>query len=239
MAAKKVATVTATLEGFQRAKALFAAIEAASELELFLIAAGEVVASTPLVEGSGLPITATVINRLPGEDGVSRSKSLGLGVMAFADLWASLTPDLLLLTGHEPEMVAAAQAALPARIPIVHLHPSAPPRGPIRWAAMDSLSKMSHLHLIQGEGACQRLTRMGEAPERLFDLGQWGEGWPQGVVRTLIEADVAGLIQKTFHDLNTSADFLNAETLQALRQARKGENLTTWDSVDGLIKSAE
>ncbi len=31
----------------------------------------------------------------------------------------------------------------------------------------------------------------------------------------------------------------NAETLEALRQAREGVNLTTWNSVDDLIKSAE
>jgi DNA-damage-inducible protein J len=31
----------------------------------------------------------------------------------------------------------------------------------------------------------------------------------------------------------------NAQTFEALRQAREGENLTTWNSVDELIKSGE
>ncbi len=31
----------------------------------------------------------------------------------------------------------------------------------------------------------------------------------------------------------------NTETIEALRQAREGENLTTWNSVEELIKSAE
>ena len=47
---------------------------------------------------------------------------MGLGLIGFADAFAVIQPDLLLLVGDRFEIFAAASAVLVARIPIAHIH---------------------------------------------------------------------------------------------------------------------
>ena len=50
------------------------------------------------------------------------TKSTGLGLRGFADAFDELKPDLVLLLGDRYELLAAASAALFARITIGHIH---------------------------------------------------------------------------------------------------------------------
>lgn len=80
------------------------------------------------------------------------------------------------------------------------------------------------------------------------------------MIRARIEPETKHAAEEIFHTLGISASEAinifyrqvalhdgmpfdvrvpNSETIEALRQAREGENLTTWNSVDDLIKHVE
>lgn len=59
---------------------------------------------------------------LSSDSAVGTAKSMGLGVLGFADALSRLKPDILVILGDRFEALAAAQTAMILRIPIVHLH---------------------------------------------------------------------------------------------------------------------
>ena len=79
-----------------------------------------------------------------------------------------------MLLGDRYEMLAAAQAALVARIPIAHLHGGEATEGAIDEAVRHAISKMAHLHFVAAEGFRQRVIQLGEAPERIWTVGATG-----------------------------------------------------------------
>ena len=74
------------------------------------------------IEEDGLVIDAKVEMLLSSDTPVGIAKSVGLGVIGFADALDRLRPDILVVLGDRFEILAAAQAALFARVPIAHLH---------------------------------------------------------------------------------------------------------------------
>jgi UDP-hydrolysing UDP-N-acetyl-D-glucosamine 2-epimerase len=99
------------------------------------------------------------------------AQAMGLGVAGFSAYFAKEPPDLLVVLGDRFEMFAAALAAVPFNIPILHLH-----GGELSEGAMDDrfrhgLTKMSHLHGVATEIYRQRVIQLGEEPWRVIHCG--------------------------------------------------------------------
>lgn len=101
-------------------------------------------------------------------------KSMGLEMIGLADAYAELQPDLLVLLGDRYEMLVAASAALPYRIPVAHLYGGEVTEGAYDDAIRHAITKMSHLHFTSTETYRRRIIQMGEAPERVFYVGAMG-----------------------------------------------------------------
>ena len=67
-------------------------------------------------------ITERVDTLLSADSPAAIAKSMGLGLLGFADVYQRLRPDLLLVLGDRYDMHAAALAAVPFQLPIAHLH---------------------------------------------------------------------------------------------------------------------
>jgi UDP-N-acetylglucosamine 2-epimerase (non-hydrolysing)/GDP/UDP-N,N'-diacetylbacillosamine 2-epimerase (hydrolysing) len=102
------------------------------------------------------------------------AKSTGLGVIGFAQSYARLRPDLLLVLGDRTEMLAAAVAALPFNIPLAHIHGGEVTEGAIDEVIRHSITKMSHLHFASTEQYGARLIQMGEERWRVHISGAPG-----------------------------------------------------------------
>jgi GDP/UDP-N,N'-diacetylbacillosamine 2-epimerase (hydrolysing) len=102
------------------------------------------------------------------------TKSIGLGMISFADAYRELEPNLLLLLGDRFEIFAAASAGLIARIPIAHIHGGESTEGAIDEAIRHSITKMAHLHFVAAEEYRQRVIQLGENPRRVFCVGGLG-----------------------------------------------------------------
>ena len=102
------------------------AVKDHSELELQLIVTGmhlstEFGSTYEEIEEAGFKLD--VREMLLGADtSVAVTKSMGLGVIGFADAFERLAPDLVVLLGDRFEIFAAASAATIAGISIAHIH---------------------------------------------------------------------------------------------------------------------
>src|SRR6185369_10745396 len=110
----------------------------------------------------------TIDTLLSSDSGVGVAKSVGLGVIGFADAFARLVPDLVVVLGDRYETFAAAQAAMYMRLPMAHLFGGDVTEGAIDESIRHAISKMSHLHFTTNADSTRRLTQLGEDPSRIF-----------------------------------------------------------------------
>lgn len=102
------------------------------------------------------------------------SKSVGLGVIGFAQVYARHRPDILLVLGDRFETLAAVTAALPFTIPVAHIAGGEATEGAIDDAIRHAITKMSHLHFVSLEEYRRRVVQMGEQPWRVTVSGEPG-----------------------------------------------------------------
>jgi UDP-hydrolysing UDP-N-acetyl-D-glucosamine 2-epimerase len=152
------------------------AIESDPELRLHLIAGGMHLApefgrTVERIERDGFPIADRVELLLSSDTALGTAKSIGLGVMGFAESYARTRPDVLVAFGDRFEMHAAVLAALPFGIPVAHIHGGEVTEGAIDDALRHGITKMAHLHFTSTQEYADRVIRLGEEPWRVTVSG--------------------------------------------------------------------
>ena len=179
MAKHKICVVTGTRAEYGLLRWVIDGIAKSTVLELQLIATGmhlspEFGLTVQEIEADGYRIDCKVEMLLSSDTPVGITKSMGLGLIGFADAFAAIQPDLLLVLGDRFEIFAAASAALIARIPIAHIHGGEATEGLIDESIRHSITKMSHYHFVAAEEYRRRVIQLGEAPDRVFHVGGLG-----------------------------------------------------------------
>ncbi len=126
------------------------------------------------IESDGFSLAATVDMQIEDDSALAVTRSLGRAVLGFADVLATLRPQLLLVLGDRYEILAAVQAALIARIPVVHLCGGDITEGAIDDAIRHAITKLSHLHFVTNEDAARRVAQLGEDPANIHVAGSPG-----------------------------------------------------------------
>jgi len=154
-------------------------VQADSDFELQLVTTGMHLTSEfgltyKQIEQDGFKINEKVEMLLSSDTSVGVAKSIGIATIGFADVFARLKPDLLIILGDRFEMLAVAQVALIAGIPIAHLH-----GGELTYGAYDdsirhAISKMATWHFTSTEEHRKRVIQLGESPQRVWNVGALG-----------------------------------------------------------------
>ena len=126
------------------------------------------------IEADGFAITEKVEMLLSSDSAVGTAKSIGLGVIGFADALARMKPDALIILGDRFEALAVAQAAMILRIPIVHIHGGEITEGAYDDAIRHAITKLSLLHFTSTETHRNRVIQLGESPSRVHNVGAVG-----------------------------------------------------------------
>lgn len=126
------------------------------------------------IEVDGFEIERKIEMLLSGDSDAAITKSIGLGMIGFADAFEQLKPDLIVLLGDRFETFAAATAGYLAKIPIAHLHGGETTEGATDEALRHAITKMSYLHFTSAEEYRKRVIQLGESPERVFNVGAIG-----------------------------------------------------------------
>jgi UDP-hydrolysing UDP-N-acetyl-D-glucosamine 2-epimerase len=123
------------------------------------------------IQEDGFLIDAEVDMLLSSDTPVGVAKSMGLGTIGFADAFERLGPDIIVLVGDRFEILAAAQTALVARIPIAHIHGGETSEGSFDEAIRHSITKMAHLHFVSADAHRNRVIQLGEHPSTVHTVG--------------------------------------------------------------------
>jgi UDP-hydrolysing UDP-N-acetyl-D-glucosamine 2-epimerase len=124
------------------------------------------------IENDGIEIVERVEILLSSDTPEAIAKSMGLGLIGFSQAFSRYRPDILVVLGDRYEMLAAALAALPFKIPVAHLCGGEVTQGAIDDALRHSMTKLSHLHFTATEDYARRVIQLGEDPTRVVVSGE-------------------------------------------------------------------
>lgn len=203
---KNVAVFTGTRADYGLLHPLLSKLTQHSEMNLQLIVSGMHLSpqfgeTWRTIEADGFAIDAKVDMLLASDTGCGVAKSMGVGVIGFADALERLRPDCLVILGDRYEALAIAQVAAVMRVPIAHLHGGELTEGAYDDPIRHAITKLSHYHFVASEEYRQRVIQMGEQPASVWNVGALGiEN-----IRTVPRLPVSAINQK--FDLNLKQPF--------------------------------
>jgi len=256
---RKICVITGTRAEYGLLRWVMQGIKDDADLNLQVIATGmhlspEFGLTYKAIEADGFEIDRKVEILTSSDTPVGIAKSMGLGMIGFADALNELNPDLIVVLGDRFEIFSAVSAALVARIPVAHLHGGESTEGLIDEAIRHSITKMSHLHFVAAGEYKQRVIQLGEQPERVFLVGGLGIDNIKRLKlleRNTLEADLGFKFDKrnlliTFHPVTlekASAVKQMQELLSALAKLEDTQLIFTMPNADtdgrSLIKMVE
>jgi GDP/UDP-N,N'-diacetylbacillosamine 2-epimerase (hydrolysing) len=176
---RRICVVTGTRAEYALLRPLLLSLGATPGIETQLIATGmhlspEFGLTINEIEADGFRVDRRVEMLLSSDTPAGIAKSTGLGIIGFGDALAELRPDVMVVLGDRFEILAAAIAALFARIPVAHLHGGELTEGAFDDAIRHAVTKLSHLHFVAAEPYRARVLQLGEDPARVFLVGGMG-----------------------------------------------------------------
>jgi len=191
----------------------------------------------------GFSINESVDMLISSDTDTAIVKSMGLGMIGYADSFDRLKPDLVIILGDRFEAFAAATAAYMKKIPIAHLHGGEITAGATDEALRHSITKMSALHFTSTEEYRKRVLQLGEDDERVFNVGAIGLDNIQSLnllgkedlERVLNMSLNVEILLVTFHPVtleNLSSKEQMIELLEALNFFGKGQIVFTMPNAD-------
>ncbi|MFL1404555.1 UDP-N-acetylglucosamine 2-epimerase [Marinobacter sp. M1N3S26] len=175
----RIAVFTGTRAEYGLLYWLLKAIHSAPDLSLQLIVSGSHLSpefgyTVDDIRDDGFEIDATVEMLLSSDSPVGVIKSMGVGLMGFAEALERLSPDAALVLGDRFEALAFSQAALVHRVPLVHLHGGELTEGAYDDPIRHAITKLAHLHFVATPESRQRVIQLGEPPSMVHDVGALG-----------------------------------------------------------------
>lgn len=176
---KKITVFTGTRAEYGLLYWLIKDIDAEQGVELQLLVSGTHLSSEfgntyQHIERDGFTIDEKIEIVLSSDTAVGVAKSVGLGVLGFADALSRLKPDALVILGDRFEALAVAQTAMLLRIPVLHLHGGEITEGAYDDSIRHAITKLSHLHGVSTEEHRRRVIQLGESPDRVCNVGAMG-----------------------------------------------------------------
>jgi UDP-hydrolysing UDP-N-acetyl-D-glucosamine 2-epimerase len=247
---RKVLVVLVDRANYGRLKPAMAAIQAHPDLEPGVLCAGTMVLErfrqpVEIVRADGFPVLGEVYMELEGSTPATMAKSVGFGIVEFANEYHRLKPDVALIIGDRYEALAAAIAAAYMNIAIVHVQ-GGEVSGSIDESARHAITKFAHFHFPATRRAAEFLVRMGEDPATILGIGCPSSDIALGLDKTLtpetLNARGSGAVLDpaspfllvVFHPVTTSFGG-EREQMEELLKALAGAAMPTlllWPNID-------
>lgn len=174
-----VCAVTGTRAEFGLLRPLLERLQSEPSVELRLAVTGSHLSqafggTVGEIEEAGFQGCEKIPILLGGDSKADMIQAAGRALSAFAAYFSQKRPDLLVVLGDRYEIFAAASAAAMLGIPIAHLCGGETTEGAVDEFLRHSITKMSLLHFTGCEAYRRRVIQLGEAPERVFNVGEPG-----------------------------------------------------------------
>jgi|SRR5215469_3352077 len=244
----KVCVVTGSRAEFGLLTPLMCALRNDPDFDLQILVTGmhlslEFGSTYKEIELQGFTIDEEVDMLLSSDTNTAIVKSMGVGMIGYADSFDRLKPNLIIILGDRFESFAAAAAAYMKKIPIAHLHGGEITAGATDEALRHSITKMALLHFTSTEKYRKRVLQLGEDNDRVFNVGAIGLDNIQNIsllsTRELEKALNISLNDEvllvTFHPVTldtVSSEDQMKELLDALTFFKKGQIIFTMPNAD-------
>ncbi|MCI0652287.1 MAG: UDP-N-acetylglucosamine 2-epimerase [Planctomycetes bacterium] len=178
-AARKICVVTGSRAEYGILKTVLRAVRKEARLALQVVAAGmhlaeEFGATEREIAADGFPIDARVAMLPENDSQRAMAAAVGAGIRGFADAFASLQPQIVVILGDRIEALAAAIAAAYGGIAVAHIHGGDRTRGGLDESARHAITKFAHLHFPATAASAARIKALGEDDWRIHVAGAPG-----------------------------------------------------------------
>lgn len=176
---RKICVVTGSRADYGLLRCLLSELRKHRKFRLQLVATGSHLSSRhgntwKEIAGDGFRIHRKVKIGIAGDTAQGVARSAGLALTRLSCVFRELRPDAVLVLGDRYEILAAAEAAMFCRIPIIHLHGGEATEGLVDEAIRHAITKMSHLHFVSTPRYRRRVIQLGEDPRSVFVVGALG-----------------------------------------------------------------
>jgi len=172
---RKICAITANRADFSRIESILSATKEHSDLELQLIVMG-----SHLIEEKGKTIDEIIKKGFKpdkiiemeekGGDLVAMTKSVGLAITELAPVLNELNPDIVIAPVDRFESLAMGVTPALMNIHVAHIQ-GGEVTGTIDESIRHALTKMAHLHFVATKESRDRVIKMGEPENTVFNVG--------------------------------------------------------------------
>ena len=172
---RKICVVITARPSYSRIKTVLKAIQEHPSLELQLVVAASALldrygSAVNYIKDDGFEIAAKVFNVLEGENLTAAAKTTGIGILELSTVFDNLSPDIVVTVADRFETMATAIAASYMNIPLAHVQ-GGEVTGNIDEKVRHSITKLADYHFVASEEAKERVLRLGEHPDFVFNTG--------------------------------------------------------------------
>ncbi len=179
MKSNKVCIVTAARSEYGLLKWIIDGVYHDPDLELQLVVTGAHLSKEHgltyrFIEEDGYPIVAKVDMQLSSDDKAGIVRSMGKCSEGFANTFAKLSPDVVMVLGDRYELLPIVSAALVMGILVAHLSGGDVTEGAIDNEVRNAVSMMSAIHFPGVESSAENLRRMLGENAQIYTAGEPG-----------------------------------------------------------------
>jgi GDP/UDP-N,N'-diacetylbacillosamine 2-epimerase (hydrolysing) len=172
---RRVCVVVASRANYGRVRSVMFAIKQHPNLELQLIVGASVMLyrfgkAIDIIKKDGFKPNRTIYYVVEGETLATQAKSTGLGMIELATAFSDLAPDVVITVADRFETMSTAIAASYLNIPLAHIQ-GGEISGNIDEKVRHAITKLSDIHFPSTKESKERLIKMGEMPEYIFNYG--------------------------------------------------------------------
>lgn len=214
----RICVITATRAEYGLLSSVIKRIQDDTECDLQLITTG-----THLEEAFGLTYKeietdgnkiARKIAIYKGSEDAQVLQTMAMAVSQIGKALIELNPQIVVLLGDRYELLSIASACVVLKIPIAHISGGEITEGAFDEYIRHAVSKLSYIHFTSTEAYRRRVIQLGEAPERVFNVGDLGIENIQNLKRLTkeqLENDLGisigdNMLQVTFHPTTLDHD---------------------------------
>jgi UDP-hydrolysing UDP-N-acetyl-D-glucosamine 2-epimerase len=172
---RNICVVVTARPSYSRIKTALEAISNHPGLNLQLVVAASALlerygTAVNYIEADGFKIYAKVFNVLEGENLTAAAKTTGIGILELSSVLENLKPDIVVTIADRFETMATAIAASYMNIPLAHIQ-GGEVTGNIDEKVRHSITKLADYHFVASEDAKERVIKLGENPEEVYNTG--------------------------------------------------------------------
>lgn len=174
---RKICVITERRAGYSRLKPILREIEKDPDLDYSLIVTGQHLLSglgntINVIEKDGFRISEKIemYSENEKDTGADMSRALGRTLIGITNALEKIKPDILLVGFDLGAHLAGAIAAAHMNIPVAHIQ-GGEVTGTIDESLRHAITKFSHIHFPANQDAADRLVKMGENPDFVFNVG--------------------------------------------------------------------